>query len=213
MPQWSRDGREIAFHAFTTNSARQLEIVSSEGGAATTVALQPRNQRQPDWSPDGRALVFDAGVSVGGDLYVVERTPTGAWGAARRLTTTGGGSARWSPDGRELLYLRGDGLWITTPAGGPGRRVLPVDASGSYRLGSAVWSRNGRSMLFKRADADGRTSFWSVPARGGTPRPIVQLDRELQSDRPNFATDGKRFFFTVTERVSDIWTADMRTTR
>jgi Tol biopolymer transport system component/serine/threonine protein kinase len=213
MPQWSRDGREIAFHAFTPQAARQLEIVSSDGGTAVAVTPQPRNQRQPDWSPDGRALVFDAGVSVDGDLYIVERTPTGAWGAARRLTTEGGGSGRWSPDGRELLYVRGDGLWITTPAGGAGRRLLPVDGSSTYRLGTAVWSRDGRAILFKRADAEGRTSFWSVPARGGTPRLVAQLGRELRSDRPDFTTDGRRFFFTVTERVSDIWTMDMRTMR
>ncbi len=91
--------------------------------------------------------------------------------------------------------------------------MLPVDASSPYRLGSAVWSHDGRAIFFKRADAAGRTSFWSVPARGGTPWPVVQLDRELRSDRPDFTTDGTRFFFTVTERVSDIWTMDMRTVR
>jgi hypothetical protein len=67
--------------------------------------------------------------------------------------------------------------------------------------------------LFKRYDGEGRTSFWSVPAAGGEARILVRLDRELRSHRPEFATDGRRFFFTVTERVSDIWTMELRESR
>jgi hypothetical protein len=48
---------------------------------------------------------------------------------------------------------------------------------------------------------------------GGDARLVVRLDRELRSQRPEFATDGRRFFFTVTERVSDIWTMDLRLVR
>jgi Tol biopolymer transport system component len=213
MPHWSPDSRQIVFHAFTSDGARRLEVVSADGGKSTPVTPEPRNQRRPGWSPDGRALVFDAGMSTGGDVYVVERTATGGWSAARRLTSAGGGAARWSPDGQEIVYVRQDGIWIMPRAGGEGRQVLRVDPATQVGLGNAEWSRDGTRIFFKRFDGEGRTSFWSVPAAGGTPRMLVRLDRELRSHRPEFATDGQRFFFTVTERMSDIWTMELRTVR
>jgi TolB protein len=213
MPHWSPDARQIAFHAFTPEGARRLEVVSADGGASSPVTLAPRNQRRPGWSPDGHALVFDAGMSTGGDIYLVEQMATGGWSPARRLTTTGGGAARWSPDGRDILYVREDGIWVVARAGGEGRQVLRVDPSEQLRLGNAEWSRDGARIFYKRYDGEGRTTFWSVPATGGTPRVIVRLDREQRSHRPEFATDGRRFFFTVTERMSDIWSMELRTVR
>jgi Tol biopolymer transport system component/tRNA A-37 threonylcarbamoyl transferase component Bud32 len=211
MPHWSPDAKQIAFHAFTRDLARRLEVVSVEGGSREPLTKAPRNQRRPAWSPDGRAMVFDAGGNTASDVYLIERTPEGGWTAARRLTS--GSSARWSPDGRSILYVQPDGIWVTTREGGAGRQVLQVDPSAQPRLGNAEWSPDGATIFFKRYDGEGRTSFWSVPAVGGDARLVVRLDRELRSQRPEFATDGRRFFFTVTERVSDIWTMDLRQVR
>jgi Tol biopolymer transport system component len=91
--------------------------------------------------------------------------------------------------------------------------VLTVNPAVQPTLGNAEWSRDGSTIFFKRYDGEGRTSFWSVSAAGGEPTLVVQLDRELRSHRPEFATDGQRFFFTVTERVSDIWTMGMQLVR
>jgi TolB protein len=212
MPHWSPNGREIVYHAFTREAARRLQVVSVQGGSTSAVTVAPRNQRRPGWSPDGQAIVFDAGGTASGDVYVIERAPAGGWSAPRVLTSHGG-AARWSPDGSRILYVRPDGIWTTTREGGPGTQVLPVNPSEQPRLGNAEWSPDGREILFKRYDGEGRTSFWAVSAVGGAPRLVVRLDRELRSHRPEFATDGKRFFFTVTERVSDIWTTELREVR
>ena len=182
------------------------------GGKATIVAERPINQRQPAWSPDGRALAFDAGNSAVGDVYVVDRDSAGRWGAPRVVATTGG-AARWSPDGRLLLYVRADGIFVTSRAGGEAKQVLRVDPSEKLRLGNAVWSSDGRRVVFKRFDGEGRTSFWSLPAAGGTPRLELHLNRDLRSHSAEFATDGSRFYFTVTERASELWTAELRANR
>ena len=212
MPHWSPDAKQIAFHAFTRDLARRLQVVSADGGPAAPVTQTPRNQRRPAWSPDGQALVFDAGKSItDADLYLIERTPQGAWRDPHRLTN--GSSARWSPDGRQILYVRPDGIWVTTREGGSGRQVLRVDPSAQPALGNAEWSRDGTRIFFKRYDGEGRTSFWSVPAAGGAASLVVRLGPELRSHRPEFATDGHRFFFTVTERVTDVATMELRLVR
>jgi len=110
------------------------------------------------------------------------------------------------------MYVRADGICVSTPARGPRRQVLRVDPVDKLRLGNAEWSRDSTRILFKRSDGDGRTSFWSVPLAGGAPKLVVQPSQGLRSRRAEFTTDGTRFFFTVTERASELWTAELHTT-
>jgi hypothetical protein len=61
-------------------------------------------------------------------------------------------------------------------------------------------------IYYKAFDAAGRSVIAAVPLSGGTARPIVVFDDPLrQSTRPEFATDGQRFYFTTGNRVSDVW--------
>ena len=77
----------------------------------------------------------------------------------------------------------------------------------------AQWSPDGRTIYYKAFDAAGLSSLWSVPAAGGTPKLLVRFDPAHRSSRPEFATDGKRFFFTVGTRQSDIWAMDLKLPR
>jgi len=75
----------------------------------------------------------------------------------------------------------------------------------------AQWSPDGRAIYFKAFDAAGGSSLWSVPAAGGSPRLLVRFDDPARpSSRPEFATDGKRFFFTLGTRQSDVWAMQLR---
>jgi Tol biopolymer transport system component len=212
MPSWSPDAREIAYHAFAITGTRQLRIVPSSGGTSKTVTATPLNQRQPAWSPDGRSLVFDAGNRPLGDVYTTDRGADRSWKTPHVIAMKGG-TARWSPDGSSILYVGADGIWVTTPAGTASRQVLRADPLDKLRLGNAEWSRDSKRILFKRFDGNGRTSFWSIRPSGGGAKLVVQLSQELRSHRAELATDGTRFFFTVTERASELWTAALHTNR
>jgi len=52
------------------------------------------------------------------------------------------------------------------------------------------------------ADAAG-----AARARGA--ESVARSDPGIQSRRPELATDGRRLYFTVTERLSDIWTMEL----
>ena len=69
-----------------------------------------------------------------------------------------------------------------------------------------MWAPDGRKIYYKALDAEGRASLWSIPAEGGEPKLLVRFDDPTRpSSRAEFATDGKRFYFTIPERESDIW--------
>ena len=74
----------------------------------------------------------------------------------------------------------------------------------------AQWAPDGRTIYYKALDAGGRTSLWAVSANGGEPRLLVRFDDPSRpSSRPEFATDGKRVYFTTAERESDIWQLEL----
>ena len=71
------------------------------------------------------------------------------------------------------------------------------------------WAPDERTFYFKSHDAEGRASLWSVTA-GGRPRLLVRFpDLNRPSNRPDFAADGKRFYFTLEDRESDVFVAEV----
>jgi TolB protein len=211
MPAWSPDGRELAYYGFR-NGRRRLFVMPGEGGRGGAVTSDSGNQRFPGWSPDGRHLVFHSDRTGRFEVYVTERDTAGRWSRPRQLTTQGGQEARWSPGGDAVVYVRNTGLWIIPPSGGAPR--LLVDAGNPPSRPEpllAQWSADGRTIYYKALDAEGGASLWAIPASGGQPRELVRFDDPARtSSRPEFATDGKRLFFTVGARQSDIWVMELR---
>jgi TolB protein len=210
VSSWSGDGRSLALHSYEAGT-RRVRIVSADGGEPRQVINSPLNQRSPGLAPDGRSLVFTADVSGRPQLFLVSRLGDTSWSRARQLTSQGGWAGRWAPDGRTVVFCRSDGLWLIGSEGGAPRQLVSIDDSAPAPAPElAQWSPDGRTIYYKAFDAAGRSSLWSVPATGGPPKLLVRLDDPSRpSNRPEFATDGKRFFFTIGTRQSDIWAMEL----
>jgi Tol biopolymer transport system component/DNA-binding SARP family transcriptional activator len=213
VSSWSGDGREIAIHSYHAGT-RRVRIISADGGEPRDIVGTPPNQRSPGLAPDGRSLVFTSDASGQLQLYLVVRNGS-SWGAARQLTSKGGWGGRWAPDGHAIVYCRQDGVWLIGPDGGSPTQLVTIESStGLPAPELAQWSPDSRTIYYKAFDAAGHSSLWSVPAVGGIPRLLVRLDDPSRpSPRPEFATDGKRFFFTIGTRQSDIWVMELRAQR
>jgi len=61
FPTWSRDGRTIAFVAWTDAGLGRIRTVTASGGSARDVTTQPGHYARPRFSPDGKTIVFEKG--------------------------------------------------------------------------------------------------------------------------------------------------------
>jgi serine/threonine-protein kinase len=213
IPSWSPDGNEIAFYSFR-HGTRDLFVMAADGAAETRLTNDPSQERYPDWSPDGNSLVFRGDKTGEDEIWLMSREDrSSSWGEPRQLTSDGGFSPRWSPDGQWIAYVGSGTLRLISPDGGPPLLL----AEGRTDIGDWVpvfpeWSSDSRTVFFKAHDVRGNASFWSVPVTGGVPRMLVRLDDPMSpSLRPEFTTDGERFFFTIGKQESDIWVMDLLT--
>jgi Tol biopolymer transport system component len=161
-----------------------------------------------NWSPDGTALTFFDMVTA--DVLVMRRDRRGRWGAPRFVGGRGW-RPEWSPDGRWIVFVSpADGRIGIVSADSGAQRDLYVPNADGPLAELAIFSANGRDLYFKSHDAQGRASFWSMPAAGGRPRLLARFeDPARASNRFEFASDGRRFYFTVEDRQSDLWVAEL----
>jgi hypothetical protein len=206
VPDLSPDGKLLAYHSFRRGE-RDVEVKPLDGGPVEYVSQTPLSESFPFWSPDGSRLLFFDQYAPNG-IFISTRLGPGRWSEARLLTR--GTQPRWSPDGKSILFLKpGTFAFTIIPVDSGAERVVYTPPPGEAGQRGA-FSADGRTIYSKRHDRDSQASFWAIPIDGGAPRMIVRFsDPARPSNRAEFATDGKRLYFTMEERQSNVWVADV----
>jgi len=102
----SPDGRWVAVSLWTNPAAPQIWAVPLVAGEQPrSLILGKFAAHDPRISPDGRWLAYTSNENGRDEIYVIPFLGTGGkW----QVTTGGGHSSRWSPDGAHLDYLTAD---------------------------------------------------------------------------------------------------------
>ena len=208
---WSPDGRELVFHSMREGGQRDVFVVSTDGTGIQPVATGPEEEQHAAWGPDSNSILFDSAErGQPNQVYVVTRPSRGApWGQARQLTRTGSSDPKWSPDGRLIAYsIRGQ-IRLIAPDG-TGDRMIVDGQPSSLELAYPIWSPDSRTIYYRALDLEHQSSIWAVSVNGGGPRLLVRFDDpSRRSLRREFATDGRRFYFTIARDESDIWALEL----
>jgi Tol biopolymer transport system component len=125
-PSWSAKGA-IAFVA----TRRPWRFYANEGpirvrgpGGSETRTLVAEGA-DPDWSPRGTTLVFVRSRGQHSGLFVVNGDGSGLHRihVVKNRSVT---SPVWSPSGRRIAFLLGDGLYTISPSGRDRRRIRTI---------------------------------------------------------------------------------------
>ena len=167
--RWSPDGTQIVFEDDSAGGVYSIYVVPAQGG--TPVRVLPENsdsQTDPDWSPDGKSLVY-AYAPLNGSRGAGERYLRVLDVATHKLTKVPGSegcwSPRWSPDGRYIAALRN------------GIAVFDLEAHHWTTVqeglrGYPTFSRDSRWIYFLRfIDA----AVLRVPVSGGPAEQVIDL--------------------------------------
>jgi Tol biopolymer transport system component len=125
-PTWSPDGERIAFTVgpatpdSSGNAETYLAVVDRFRGPITRLT-SGRYPATPDWSGDGRKIVFADWSRIGGSPVIVVLTlRTGATKALGK-----GWAPSWSPDDRRIAFSRGGRIWVMRSDGSQARALTP----------------------------------------------------------------------------------------
>ena len=218
-PSWAPDGESIA-----VAMSGSIWRVDPDTGVADELTYSPDvYHSSPDWSPDGRWIVYTAdydGERVQLELLEVETGETRALTDDEHVYS----DPTFSPDGTRIAYVS------TRPNGFFNVSVRPVEQGrwagdemplttdndfGNDRLYFGPWDMHltptwlpgGEELLLvsNREVPLGSGNAVRVPAAEGGIRDatIVLREQTLYRTRPDVASDGKRFVYSSTRGAAD----------
>ena len=151
MMRWSPDAQSIAFMGKEPGKTWKIYTISPEGGPPQIVSDEARSQADPDWSPDGKTIVFGRSS----EYMAEDSTPKSiqmADLATKAISVVPGSeglfSPRWSPDGRYLIAMPLDQrklMLFDIPS-----KTWTELARGTFN--NPVWSKDGKYVYYQSYD-------------------------------------------------------------
>jgi Tol biopolymer transport system component/cytosine/adenosine deaminase-related metal-dependent hydrolase len=194
----SPDGRTIAFDLYGI-----LWLLDIDGGSARRLTDDLSEIAQPDWSQDGRTLVFQSYRdgnfhvwSIGADGTGLKQHTTGRFDCREPRVAPDGRRAAFSSDrsGRYAIYLLDLASNETTPLADPSTTVSTAQEA------EPSWAPDGKAIALVAdkirldiVDLEGRrTTVASL-------KPSADLFRPAEIHNPSWTPDGKSLLYTVIE--------------
>jgi TolB protein len=204
-PQWSPDGRKIAFARAGDSSTCGIYVMNADGSGLTRLT-SACGERTPAWSPDGARIAFARWTleDLGTGLYVMNADGSGVV----RLTVADGlldEYPAWSPDGMRIAFNRAIEPVDDTPhqvyvmnADGSDVHRLTFSSGAEFAESGPAWSPDGARIV-----------FWSygygiatVSGSGGVPSTVYKGADGLFSrgdvhffSNPDWSPDGRKVVF------------------
>ena len=131
-PTWSRDGKTIAYVAWTDKGLGEIRTMSASGGVAKKVTPQAGHYARPRFSPDGKTIVFEKQQGGGLTSPLMSDQP-----GIYRMPATGGDVVRVNAGGTAPHFGSSNDRVFFTENGQSKRLLVSTDLSGEAKRSHA----------------------------------------------------------------------------
>lgn len=158
-PAVSPDGMDVAFSLYSSAEDNQICIIGIDGYNLRVYGPG----FNPEWSPDGKKLLFSRKVGSFYHIYLID-VDTGANLSELCSTEASDFSASWSPDGKYIAFASDRTkiyrhLFIIKSNG----QGLTQLTEGKFNVYTASWAKDG--FIYFSADAGNNIDIWRLKPR------------------------------------------------
>jgi Tol biopolymer transport system component len=119
---FSPDGKLLAFRMISTETSYDIWMLPMDGKKKPWVYLQTKAlETWPKFSPDGKWIVYQSSES--GQIEVYVRSSQPSIKRHQQVSNDGGQMPLWSPDGREVYYMKENKIMGVAFQGEPSLKV------------------------------------------------------------------------------------------
>jgi TolB protein len=207
---WSPDSREVIY-----SMGGSLWRQRIDSNAAQQLTDGSGYDYQPDWSPDGKRVVYVSYQHDAMELWMLDL----ASGNTKQMTknATVNVEPRWSPDGKKIVFVSTsyhgrfhifviDAVDETVENKASIVRLTEETKSTLPRYYYAeydteihpTWSRDGAEILFvsNRGHIYGTGGFWRMRAEPGAEAREIHYEETTWKARPDFSPDGTKILYS-----------------
>jgi Tol biopolymer transport system component len=207
-PQWSPDGKLLAFYSDRSGDY-EIWMMRPDGSGGERVTKSTVQANFPTWSPDGKHLAV---WSVGRPWWqIIDATGRPAAVPDESLPQPDANIAfrpwSWSPDGQRLagIATRPDGTTAGVATYDVATRHFTLFPSTTATWVSAVWLPDSQRFLAR----DDR-GVWVVDTRTRARKLVVTVGGYSVGRSVGVTTDGRWITYTETATEGEIWLATMK---
>jgi TolB protein len=183
------------------NLGSNLQVVDVASGRLETIYKVPYSIQAPNWTPDGKSLIFNDSK---GTIYSFDLASRSPIAINTGVASHNNNDHVISFDGKMLglsSFVRelGGSIAYTVPiGGGTPKQITPKGPS--YLHG---WSPDGKDIVFC-GERNGEFDVYKIPSEGG--KEIRLTDTKGLDDGPEYTPDGQYIYFnSVRSGLMQIW--------
>jgi Tol biopolymer transport system component len=203
---WSPDSKTVVY-----SMAGSLWLQKIDSQTTEQLTAGPGYDYQPDWSSDGKWIVYAKYDKSAIELWVLDLESK----QSHALTSQGAVNLepRFSPDSKRIAFVSTSyngrfhifagrferGAWVDVQRmSGENRSPLPryYYSAFDHEI-SPAWSTDGSELLFvsNRGHIYGTGGFWRMKAEPGADAREIHYEETAWKARPSFSPDGKRIVY------------------